>query len=90
MMIHFQTPFELQFRLVSWDIFSSYWRNCLNSSTNFGHFQDPDTEIEFHVSPAAPKGHFEDANVLGMKALRILELSINVDWKKGRFKLVKQ
>jgi hypothetical protein len=62
----------------------------LDFSTKISHFQDPESEIECHISPAAPKGHFEDANVLGMKALRILELSVIIDWKKSRFKLVKQ
>jgi hypothetical protein len=37
-----------------------------------------------------PKGHFEDANVLGMQALRILKLSIDVDWKHNEFKLIKR
>jgi hypothetical protein len=62
----------------------------LNFSTNFLHFQDPKSQIECHVSPPEPKGHFEDANVLGMQALQQLKLSIVIDWETRLFKLVKQ
>lgn len=72
-----------------WDIFSLFG-SIFNSFTNFLDFQDPNSEIECHVSPPEPKGHFEDANVLGMMALRKLELSVVMDWKKDRFKLIKQ
>ncbi|PAV87538.1 hypothetical protein WR25_09483 [Diploscapter pachys] len=51
---------------------------------------DPNSEIECNVSPPEPEGHFEDANVLGMLALRYLKLSVVADWKKDRFKLIKQ
>jgi hypothetical protein len=60
----------------------------LNFSTNFLHFQDPDSKIECHISP--PDKHFADANVLGMQALRKLKLSIGVDWDTDDFKLIKK
>jgi hypothetical protein len=67
----------------------------LNFSTNFLHFQDPNSVIECHMSPPKDKygngGHFEDANVLGMQALRKLKLSIeDMDWEKESFRLVKK
>ena len=61
-------------------------------SSLIGHFQDPNSVIECHMSTPTDKGgHFEDANVLGMQALRKLKLSIeDMDWEKESFRLVKK
>jgi hypothetical protein len=64
----------------------------LNFTNNFDHFQDPNSVIECHMSTPADKGgHFEDANVLGMQALRDLDISIEkMDWHQKSFGLVKR
>lgn len=61
-------------------------------SSLIGHFQDPNSVIECHMSTPTDKGgHFEDANVLGMQALRKLKLSVeDMDWEKESFRLVKK
>uniref|UniRef100_A0A915ENA7 Uncharacterized protein n=1 Tax=Ditylenchus dipsaci TaxID=166011 RepID=A0A915ENA7_9BILA len=52
------------------------------------HIQTEDEVVECSLSN--PAGHFPDANVLGMKALVHLGLSIEIDKKKMTFQLVQR
>ncbi|KAI1720985.1 hsp70 protein domain-containing protein [Ditylenchus destructor] len=47
--------------------------------------QDQNIEIICRIS----KEHYKEVNILGTDALRKLDLSIHVDWKKEKFQLVK-
>uniref|UniRef100_A0A1I7XGX8 Fibrillar collagen NC1 domain-containing protein n=1 Tax=Heterorhabditis bacteriophora TaxID=37862 RepID=A0A1I7XGX8_HETBA len=51
--------------------------------------QDPNFAIDCNVSPLDK--HFSEANVLGMAALRQLNVSIrNMEWRRNTFKLVRE
>ncbi|KAI1730353.1 cyclophilin type peptidyl-prolyl cis-trans isomerase/CLD domain-containing protein [Ditylenchus destructor] len=51
--------------------------------------QSPD-EPKIECTLSDPKGHFSDANVLGMAAMREMNLSIaSIDWRDKTFRLIK-
>ncbi|CAI2352454.1 unnamed protein product [Caenorhabditis sp. 36 PRJEB53466] len=47
--------------------------------------QDETTNIECHLS----KAHFSNANILGADSQEALDLSIDINWKKKEFKLMR-